>query len=263
MSLDQFAINFFVALFALIDPVGNVPLFAAATVGAAAAGRRLTAVYIAVFAFAFLAVFYLTGLSILKFFGISMGAFRIAGGILLLLLGLDMARGDLLASFAAAGGQPDAEPLSTRAYARAQFESMIVPFGIPLLIGPGAISSAVIYAEEARKFGAAGTATGLAVIAAICVLVVAAFWLTSLISRVLGKIGMVIVVRVLGLILCAMAVQFMLAGLAGSTTNLVRRDTATPYQHEHPVGATKSPSPVSRLGALLSGAPAGPRPASQ
>jgi multiple antibiotic resistance protein len=138
---------------------------------------------------------------------------------------------------------------------------MIVPFGIPLLIGPGAISSAVIYAEEARQFGAAGTATGLAVIAAICVLVVAAFWLTSLISRALGKIGMVIVVRVLGLILCAMAVQFMLAGLAGSTTNLVRRDTATPYQHEHAAGA--APSPISRLGALLSGAPAGPRPAGQ
>ena len=259
MSLDQFAVNFFVALFALIDPVGNVPLFAAATVGATAAGRRLTAVYIAIFAFVFLGLFYMTGLSILKFFGISMGAFRIAGGILLLLLGLDMARGDLLGSFAGAGDTDEAAPLSTRAYARAQFESMIVPFGIPLLIGPGAISSAVIYAEDARKFGAAGTATGLGVIAAICALVVAAFWLTSLISRALGKIGMVIVVRVLGLILCAMAVQFMLAGLAGATTNLVRLDTAAPYQHETTAGAA-APSPLARIGALLSPAPGGARP---
>lgn len=255
MSLEQFAINFFVALFALIDPVGNVPLFAAATVGATAAGRRLTAIYIAIFAFVFLGVFYLTGLSILKFFGISMGAFRIAGGILLLLLGLDMARGDLLGTFAAAGGEAGAESLSARAYARARFESLIVPFGIPLLIGPGAISSAVIYAEEARKFGAVGTATGLGVIAAICVLVVAAFWLTSLISRALGKIGMVIVVRVLGLILCAMAVQFMLAGLAGATTNLVRGDTASPYQHEKTAGAA-GPSAIARIGALLSVRPA-------
>ncbi len=239
MSLTEFAINFFVALFALIDPVGNVPLFAAATVGATAAGRRLTAFYIAVFAFLFLGAFYLTGLAILQFFGISMAAFRIAGGILLLLLGLDMARGDLMHSMADAG--VETAQLSTRAYAKARFEGLIVPFGIPLLIGPGAIGSAVIYAEEARAFGAAGTAVGLGVIAAVCALIVAAFWFTNLISRALGKIGMVIVVRVLGLILCAMAIQFMLTGLASSTINLVRRDTATPYQSRvHPGDAGRS-----------------------
>ncbi len=232
MTLVEFAINFFVALFALIDPVGNVPIFAAATVGATAAGQRLTAIYIALFAFVFLSAFYLTGLSILQFFGISMPAFRIAGGILLLLLGLDMTRGDILRSFGDSG--PGIAELSTRAYAKARFESLVVPFGIPLLIGPGAISSAVIYAEDARRLGAAGWTVGLGVIGAIAVLIIASFWFANLISRGLGQIGTVIVVRVLGLILCAMAVQFMLAGLAGSTINLVRHDTATPYQHTHP-----------------------------
>jgi len=140
-------------------------------------------------------------------------------------------------------------PLSTQAYAKARFESLVVPFGIPLLVGPGAISSAVIYAEEARRFGATGLAAGLGVIGAICLLVVATFWLTSLISRALGHVGMVIVVRVLGLILCAMAVQFMLAGLAGSTINLVRRETATPYQtvqssRDVPVTAAASKPPA-------------------
>jgi multiple antibiotic resistance protein len=250
MTLAEFAVNFFVALFALIDPVGNVPLFAAATVGAPTAGRRLTAIYIAVFAFGFLAAFYLTGLSILRFFGISMPAFRIAGGILLLLLGMDMARGDLTKTFAVADTGDEAAPLSTRAYARARFERLIVPFGIPLLIGPGAISTAVIYAEEAHRFGASGVAAGLGVIAAVCVLIVASFWFTSLISRALGQVGMVIVVRVLGLILCAMAVQFMLTGLASSTVNLVRRDTATPYENEHKVGGglplRAAPGPAGR-----------------
>src|SRR5665213_2228856 len=98
MNQAQFAVNFFVALFALIDPVGNVPLFAAATAGATPPARRLTALYIALFAFVFLSFFYLTGLALLQFFGISMAAFRIAGGILLLLMGLDMARGDLVLS---------------------------------------------------------------------------------------------------------------------------------------------------------------------
>ena len=85
MSPAHFAVNFFVALFALIDPIGNVPLYAAATVGATPAQSRLTAVYIAFFAFAFLTFFYLTGLGLLQFFGISLPAFRIAGGIVLFL----------------------------------------------------------------------------------------------------------------------------------------------------------------------------------
>ncbi|MEO8925826.1 MAG: MarC family protein [Caulobacteraceae bacterium] len=231
MNQAEFAVNFFVALFALIDPVGNVPLFAAATVGATAPARRLTAIYIALFAFVFLSFFYLTGLSLLRFFGISMSAFRIAGGILLLLMGLDMARGDTAHAFAGAGEAAD--KLSTRAYAALRFEGLVVPFGMPLLIGPGAISSAVIYAEEAHRLGFGGVAVGVGVIAAECVLIVAAFWMTSVISRVLGKVGMIIVVRVLGLILCAMAVQFMLAGLAGSTIDLIRHETASPYQGAH------------------------------
>ncbi len=228
MSQAEFAVNFFVALFALIDPVGNVPLFAAATVGAAPAGRRLTALYIALFAFVFLSFFYLTGISLLRFFGISMSAFRIAGGILLLLMGLEMARGDTTHGFADPGDAID--KLSTRAYAARRFEGLVVPFGMPLLIGPGAISSAVIYAEESRRLGVSGVAIGVAVIGAECALIVAAFWLTGLISRALGRVGMIIVVRVLGLILCAMAVQFVLTGLAGSTIGLMRHETAHPYQ---------------------------------
>jgi multiple antibiotic resistance protein len=242
MNQAEFAVNFFVALFALIDPVGNVPLYAAATLGATPAGRRLTAVYIGLFAFAFLTFFFLTGLSLLQFFGISMPAFRIAGGILLLLMGLEMARGDTAHSMM----DPAASTvtLSTRAYAARQFEGLVVPFGMPLLIGPGAISTAVIYAEEAHRLGLGGIAVGVGVIAGECLLVVAAFWLTTLISRLLGKIGMVIVIRVLGLILCAMAVQFMLTGLAGSTIGLLRHDAAAPYQPIHHSKADAAPGPA-------------------
>ncbi len=229
MGPADFAVNFFVALFALIDPIGSVPLFAAATAGASSAGRRLTAIYIAIFGFLFLTFFFITGLSLLRFFGISMPAFRIAGGILLLLLGLDMARGDFLQSVSDSGRQ--VVGLSTKASALAQFERLIVPFGMPLLIGPGAISSVVIYAEEARALGPTGFGVGIAVIAGIALLIVASFWFTDRISQALGRVGAAVVVRVLGLILCAMAVQFMLAGLAGSTIGLVRRDTATPYQN--------------------------------
>ena len=227
MNPAHFAVNFFVALFALIDPVGNTPLFAAATVGASPAGRRWTAVYIALFAFAFLSFFFLTGLGLLRFFGISLAAFRIAGGALLFLMGLDMARGDLADTLGEAAG--DMAHLSARAYARMRFERLVVPFGMPLLIGPGAISTAVIYAGEAGRLGLSGFAVGIADIAAMAMVVTACFWLTGLINRLLGKVGMIIVVRVLGLILCAMAVQFIMAGLADSTIGLLRPEAVSPY----------------------------------
>jgi multiple antibiotic resistance protein len=228
MSLAELSVNFFVALFALIDPIGNVAVFAAATMGATTAGRRRLTVYIALFSFVFLAAIYFTGLSILQFFGVSMQAFRIAGGILLFLLGLDMARDDFTARFADDEGGTG-EPLSTSAYARQHFERLVVPFAMPLLIGPGAISTVVIYAAEAKDFGLPGMMAGVGVIAAVAVSILLSFWMTGLISRVLGKIGMTIVVRILGLILCAMAVQFIIAGVAGSTHNLVRVDAVTPY----------------------------------
>jgi multiple antibiotic resistance protein len=227
MSLAELSVNFFVALFALIDPVGNVAVFAAATVGAAPAGRRRLARYIALFSLVFLSFFYVSGLSLLQFFGVSLAAFRIAGGILLFLLGLDMARDDFTARFADMAGE---EAQSTGVYARRGFERLVVPFAMPLLIGPGAISTVVIYASVTKPFGWAGTVAGFGVIAAVSATIVAAFWMTSLISRVLGRIGMTIVVRVLGLILCAMAVQFIIVGIAGSTHNLVRHEIAAPYQ---------------------------------
>ena len=228
MSLADLSVNFFVALFALIDPIGNAPVFAAATVGATPAGRRRLAIYIALFSLVFLSLIYISGLSLLRFFGISLSAFRIAGGILLFLLGLDMARNDFTARFTDLAN--DEGPISTGAYAKQRFERLIVPFAMPLLIGPGAISTVVIYASEAKAYGVAGLGAGFGVIALVSGLIVPFFWTTSLVSRLLGRIGMTIVVRVLGLILCAMAVQFIIAGVGGSTHGLVRPDAISPYQ---------------------------------
>ena len=231
MSQAELSVNFFIALFALIDPIGNVPLFAAATTGATAPGRRRVAVYIALFSMVFLTFFYFTGLTLLAFFGISLPAFRIAGGILLFLMGLEMVRDDFAASFDdGEGDAPDSLPLSTGAYAKRRFERLVVPFAMPLLIGPGAISTVIIYAGEAKRFGMAGAAMGLGVIAAVCVTILLAFWATPLISRALGKIGMTIVVRVLGLILCALAVQFIIGGIADSTRGIINHSAVAPYE---------------------------------
>ena len=96
----------------------------------------------------------------LKFFGISLPAFRIAGGIMLLLLGLDMAREDY--SPVAAEAVVEGEIADPSAYARREFEKLIVPFGMPLLIGPGAISAVVIFSSQAAELGWRGEARGWA-----------------------------------------------------------------------------------------------------
>ena len=229
MSQLDLSVNFFVTLLALVDPIGNVPVFAAATAGATAAGRRRLATYIALFVLGFMTFFLVTGLALLDFFGITMPAFRIAGGVILFLLGLDMARDDFTAKYADVAEAADQGDF--RVYARRRFERLIVPFAMPLLIGPGAISTVVIYASEARPFGWMGVAWGIGVIFAIAVLTQLCFWATPLISRVLGRIGMTIVVRVLGLILCAMAVQFVLLGVSEATVGVIRPEAAAPYAH--------------------------------
>jgi len=223
----DFAVNFFVALFALLDPIGNVPLFAASTVGASSRERAQIALYISLFAAGFLIFFYFSGLSLLAFFGISMPAFRIAGGVILFILGLKMVNDDFTASFANIGGDPSDE----RTYVRRHIERLIVPFAMPLLIGPGAISTVIIYASQAKEYGLEGAAIGLGVIAAVALATFVSFLLTPIIGRLLGKIGLSIIVRVLGLILCAMAVQFVLIGMADATHGLILRSAASPYAH--------------------------------
>jgi len=151
----------------------------------------------------------------------------------LLLMGLDMVRGEVDKNYSDDG--PADRPLSVRDYAAQRFERLVVPFGMPLLVGPGAISTAVIYAEEARRLGASGVALGLGSLLAVSITIVLSFWFTSQISRAMGRIGMVIVVRVLGLILTAMAVQFILTGWAAATTGAVRHEVAQPYQGARPV----------------------------
>ena len=206
MDAVDLGVNLFVALFALVDPIGNIPIFAAATAGASMRQRLSVSGLICIFIVVFLAFFFFTGLGLLQFFGISLAAFRIAGGILLLLLGLDMTREDFLKMFA----DPDAvkDAANDKGYARRRFQRLVVPFAMPLLIGPGAISTIIIQAGEAEKVGLSTSSAS---------------------DEALGEIGMAIIVRVLGLILCALAIQFILAGLSEAIPGMFSSIATTPY----------------------------------
>ena len=227
MNALDLGVNLFVALFALVDPIGNIPIFAAATTGATARQRLSVSALICIFIAVFLAFCFFTGLWLLQFFGISLAAFRIAGGILLLLLGLDMTRGDFLTMFADTDAAADAKDV--RGYAQRRFKRLIVPFAMPLLIGPGAISTIIIQAGEAQKLGYAGTVAGMLAIGAAAFATFVTFSATAPISRVLGDVGMAIIVRVLGLILCALAIQFILAGLGEALPGMFATGVTAPY----------------------------------
>jgi multiple antibiotic resistance protein len=235
MGLVEFYVNFFITLFALLDPIGNVPIFAAAARTQSESSRRWLVIYISAFAALFLSFFFFTGLALLQFFGISMDAFRIAGGILLFLLGLDMTRGDFLAMFEETESLTDDTidahgiPLRGRERAKKSFEKFVVPFAIPLLIGPGAISTVIIQAGNAQKFGVMGMVTGVGAILTTSLAVMLTFLFTGSISKLLGRVGMVVVIRVLGLILCALAVQIIITAVGEITSDIILPAAANPY----------------------------------
>ncbi len=240
MTLVAFYVNFFITLFALIDPIGNVPIFAAATQSQSSTSRRWLSIYIAIFTAIILTIFFFAGLNILKFFGISMDAFRIAGGLLLFLMGLEMARGEFLDAFNHAdevshGGDPatGVQPLGHRESAKKSFEKLVVPFAFPLMVGPGTISTVVIQAGVAQDYGPLGLLVGVLAIITTAVAILITLLLANQISRIFGRVGMVVVVRVLGLILCALSVQIIISAVSEITHNVILPAAAHPYTEHH------------------------------
>ena len=229
MNAIEFGVNVFVALFALLDPIGNIPIFAAATAGATFSQRLSVNAMLCGFVAAFLAFFFFSGLALLDFFGISLAAFRIGGGILLFLLGLQMVNEDFLASFKDPNALSDAQDV--RGYARRRFQRLVVPFAMPLIIGPGAISAIIIQADRAKDLGTAGTFAGLAAIAAAGLATFLCFALAGPINRLLGEVGMSIIVRVLGLILVALGIQFILGGLGEALPGMFASSVVAPTGH--------------------------------
>jgi multiple antibiotic resistance protein len=197
-------ITAFTTLFIIIDPPGLAPVFIALTQGMTATQRRAIAVRAFFVAFALMMVFLFLGEAVLGFIGISMDAFRIAGGILLFLTALDMLfqRRQARREDSAAEGQAEHED-----------DPSVFPLSLPLIVGPGAITTVILLAGEAQ--GAADLGAIAGVIFAVLLIVLLAFLAAPTIERGLGKTGLNIVTRVLGMLLAALAVQFVLDGLRG------------------------------------------------
>ena len=190
----------FVTLLVVIDPVGLLPIFIALTAGMDAPERRAIALRACAVAVALLALFGLAGESVLGVIGISMPAFRIAGGILLFLTALDML-------FERRTRRREDKTGAART------DPSVFPLAIPLIAGPGAIASMVLLTGEADS--APGLAAVYAVMIAVVAIVLAFFLAAPLVERLLGRIGIDVVTRLLGMLLAALSVQFVIDGLRG------------------------------------------------
>lgn len=199
-----------IALFAIVNPIGSVPIFISATNGWSDAERSKTAKTVAVTVFIVLCIAAFLGDQILDFFGVSIPSFQVGGGILLMLIAISMMHAKL------SGAHQTAEEVQTLAEKKA---IAVVPLSIPLLAGPGAISNMIIAAQENESV--AGHLSLTIPILTICIIIWLVLTLAVAISHRLGIIGINIVTRIMGLILAAMAVEFIAHGLTGLFPKLV------------------------------------------
>ena len=197
----------FATLFVVIDPVGLVPLFAALTAGMAVRDRVKIAVRGTLIAFFILALFAVAGEALLSAMGIGMPAFRISGGAMLFLLALDM-----LFEGRSQRRERTAEGKGSGAGAE---DPSVFPLATPLIAGPGAMA-AMILLTEGRRDDPVAMAVVLGVAAGVLVLCLVLFLLSLRLEKLLGPTGIRVVTRLMGVLLGALAIQFMLDGLTAA-----------------------------------------------
>lgn len=204
-DLVAFGLVSFPAIFSIVDPFAVLPVFLAMTANDSVESKRRTALRASITVFLTLVIFGLAGGLIFRFFGISLGAFKIAGGLLLFLTAIDM----MQAKSSRTRSTPEEEEEGIH-----KADVAIIPLAIPLLAGPGAMAMVMVMMSKHKQW-----------IYSIPVLVSVA--LTSLITWVmlrgaqyiekrLSKTAMNIMMRVMGLILAAIAVEFVMSGIKES-----------------------------------------------
>lgn len=203
MTLFDTVFNAFVTILVTIDPPGLAPLFLAVTRGMNREQRVQVSIRASIIAFAVLALFAIAGAAILKVFGITLPAFRVAGGFLLFFIAFEMVFEKR---------QDRKEKISDVAITRDHIHNIAAfPLAIPLIAGPGAISATVLLSGSFS--GWTGQLALVLIILACLALTYLVFILAERIDRFLGQTGRSILTRLLGVILAALAVQFVADGI--------------------------------------------------
>ena len=200
-DIMQFALVTFASVLFIVDPIAVVPTYLVITQGQNTRQRQVTARRACIAAAMILIVFAAAGSRIFGLFGITMPAFRIAGGLILWLVAMDMLRGN----------RSTQEGAAEITEGQAKDDVALTPLAMPMLAGPGAISTIMVLAGQAR-----GTSQTIVVYASIVVTLLLS-WITlhlaeRLVKRI-GQTGIRVMTRIMGLLLAAIAVQFVITGI--------------------------------------------------
>lgn len=227
MSTTSFLSTFAATLFALLNPLGMLPVFVGYTDNLNKGVQWWLALLVSVTVVGLMLLFLLTGNAIIDFFGITLDSFRIAGGVLLLLIGINIVT----------GGQGEAaKELVVESQggalgeAKSVYRQIVVPFAMPLLVGPGVIANLILYAGEARAHKEAELSLGLI---GVTVGIGAATFVILLSGRVLrrllGDVGLSILTRILGLLVASIGMQFIITGLTNVIVHTIAPAVLGPH----------------------------------
>jgi len=209
--MEQISIymKFFIGLLAIVNPVGSIPIFLDACKDMNEKERNNTGKMVFITVLLVLLIVLVSGEFILRFFGITINSFRVAGGILLFSMALSMLHARVSSTKQTAEEAQDLENKDSVA---------IVPLGVPLLAGPGAISTVILYSQQHHKF------IDYLILGGIIFAVSLIAWLCLRISirvrELMGQTGINIITRIMGLIMAAIGVEIIATGLKGLFPNL-------------------------------------------
>lgn len=197
-------VNIFIGLLAIVDPIGAMPIFLSITQPNTIEEKKAIARLTALSFFVVLAVGLVSGEAILHLFGISIAAFRVAGGFVLFTMGISMLNSDH-SEVRTANEEDKIEPKNPSSVA-------VVPLAIPLLAGPGSLSAVIVYAHQSGKVLYNDIALAIS-ISLIALLILITFSLAPEIDKRIGTTGMNIIAKIMGLITMSMAVEFIAGGM--------------------------------------------------
>ncbi len=203
--------TFAATLFALLNPLGMLPVFIGYTAGMRTGVQRWLALFVSITVLGLMLLFLFAGTALLNFFGITLDAFRIAGGILLLLIGIRTVATDPASK---AKDLTVASEVGELSEAESVYGQIVVPLAMPLLVGPGVIANLILYAGVAWEkrspklsWGLVGVTVGISFLTLVILLS------GRFLRRLLGDVGLSIATRILGLLVASIGVQFVIAGL--------------------------------------------------
>ena len=205
----SFGLLCFTSFFTLINPLSTMPVFMTMTAGLSEKERTQTARKASIVALITIIIFALSGQLLFKFFGISVNSFRVVGGVIFFIMGMDMLQARL--------GQVKIKDSEVKTYVN---DISVTPLAIPMICGPGAITNSIVLMEDASTLIRKIVLFGMILLVMLITYLV--FYSSSRILKILGQTGINVMMRLMGLIVMVIAVEFFFSGLKPIILDMIK-----------------------------------------